>query len=193
MYGHSAVGILIDLLVFVTPLFVFWGQLQSLELKIKMSIVFGVGLFALIAGIIRLSIIVTVNMSKNTTWNIIVASLWTDIECHVGFMVACFPTLQPLIRKALVWIGLHSEVGSTYNRTRSTDLRVYDNISSNREQGSQSHRNAITGGLGGERDGGSMEKIISSGDIYKTTDIRVDVESGEITPPSRAGRSVLLD
>lgn len=40
-------------------------------------------------------------------------ALWTDIEEHVGFWVACFPSLQPLVRILLTKVGLST--GSASN------------------------------------------------------------------------------
>lgn len=34
------------------------------------------------------------------TWNIVHISIWSALEIHVGFWVACFPAFVPLIRRA---------------------------------------------------------------------------------------------
>jgi hypothetical protein len=42
-------------------------------------------------------------------------ALWTDIEEHVGLWVACFPSLQPLVRLVLVKVGLSTASQSNTN------------------------------------------------------------------------------
>lgn len=70
-------------------------------------------LVAVACGLARLFVIVKVNMAVNTTFNIVSASIWTDLEIHVGLWVSCFPALQPLLRITKRRLGLKSTTSKT--------------------------------------------------------------------------------
>lgn len=66
--------------------------------------------------------IVTTDFAVNTTYVFIKTSVWTDLEGHVGLWVACFPTLQPLLRIITRRLGLSSKNKSTTNHSASNNL-----------------------------------------------------------------------
>jgi hypothetical protein len=67
-------------------------------------------LLAAACGLARLLVIVKINMAVNTTFNIIYASVWTDLEIHVGIWVSCFPALQPILRIFTRRLGVKTTV-----------------------------------------------------------------------------------
>jgi hypothetical protein len=88
-------------------------------------------LLAVACGLVRLLVIVKINMAVNTTFNIIYASVWTDLEIHVGIWVSCFPALQPILRVCSRRLSGKSTVSSStlaYDRYgRSTLPRITHN------------------------------------------------------------------
>lgn len=65
-------------------------------------------------------------MAVNTTFNIIYASVWTDLEIHVGIWVSCFPALQPILRIFTRRLGVKTTVSDTtpvYDRYGRSTLR----------------------------------------------------------------------
>ena len=71
-------------------------------------------------------VIVTTDFAVNTTYVFIRTSVWTDLEGHVGLWVACFPTLQPLLRIITRRLGLKSKNKSTTNHNTSNNLGYGD-------------------------------------------------------------------
>lgn len=70
MWAHAIVGIFIDAALFALPIWVIRNKMAAGAKAIKVILVFCVGLFAIMTGIIRLSFIVTTDFSVNTfvTW-----------------------------------------------------------------------------------------------------------------------------
>ncbi|OJD31764.1 uncharacterized protein BKCO1_4400015 [Diplodia corticola] len=106
MYIHSGLSIFFDLVLLIMPMWVLHRKMIFTVRTLKVAIVFAVGVFTVVTGIIRLSTIIMINMADNTTYNVTFAAVWTNLEGHCGLWVACFPALQPLIRRVAVRLGL---------------------------------------------------------------------------------------
>ena len=116
-------------------MWILYSKMMLNATTIKVMLIFAVGIFSAITGIIRLSskfssnplpnldsgnckakmttVILRIDMTKNTTFNITFASVWTDLEGHTGLWVACFPTLRPFLRLVSHKLGLRSKLRST--------------------------------------------------------------------------------
>ena len=79
------------------------------------------------------TVIVTTDFAVNTTYVFIRTSVWTDLEGHVGLWVACFPTLQPLLRIITRRLGLSSKNNYTANHNTSSNLGYGYHSTSNRK------------------------------------------------------------
>lgn len=100
-------------------------------------IVFTVGIFSCVTGIIRLSTIINIDMAHNTTFNITFASLWTDLEGHTALWVACFPAIQPLLRFISVKVGLTKKTSAT------SGLVYHTGGTTNSKSHASSHRHSL--------------------------------------------------
>lgn len=112
-YTHASFGILFDCILLGLPMWILYSKMMLNATTIKVMLIFAVGIFSAITGIIRLSMILRIDMTKNTTFNITFASVWTDLEGHTGLWVACFPTLRPFLRLVSHKLGLRSKLRST--------------------------------------------------------------------------------
>ncbi|KAF2815952.1 uncharacterized protein BDZ99DRAFT_565848 [Mytilinidion resinicola] len=123
MYTHTSFGILFDSLLLALPIWVLYKKMMFNSQTLKVMLVFTIGFFAAVTGIVRLSVIIRINMALNTTFNISIASFWTDLEGHVGLWVACFPALQPLLRLLSFKLGLRRKLLSSSNLGNSNHVK----------------------------------------------------------------------
>ncbi|KAH7061472.1 hypothetical protein B0J12DRAFT_296761 [Macrophomina phaseolina] len=121
MYTHSGLSIFFDLVLLAMPMWVLHKKMIFSVRTIKVALVFAVGIFTIITGIVRLSTIVTINMAVNTTYNVTFAAVWTNLEGHTGLWVACFPALQPLARRLATRLGLRPSPGSKRSSSNRTN------------------------------------------------------------------------
>lgn len=131
---HGSLGLAIDIILLALPMWIIYSHMMFSAATKRVLLIFSVGFFVVITGAIRLGLIVTVNFAVNTTYILIRTSVWTDLEGHVGFWVACFPTLQPLLRIIVRQLGLSSKNKSTTKPNPSSDLRYRNQSTWNRIQ-----------------------------------------------------------
>jgi hypothetical protein len=150
---HGSLGLFIDILLLILPMWIIHSHMMYSAATKRVLLIFSVGFFVVITGAIRLGrtqrpsfppfelssdhdhlVIVTVDFAVNTTFILIRTSVWTDLEGHVGFWVACFPTLQPLLRIAVRQLGLSSKIKSTTKNNPTGDPRYGKQSTWNRIQ-----------------------------------------------------------
>ncbi|KAF2761831.1 hypothetical protein EJ05DRAFT_186235 [Pseudovirgaria hyperparasitica] len=113
MYAHASLGILFDFILFLTPIYILSGSVFKSMRMVRLSLLFSLGLFSAITGIVRLSQIVNIDMAHNTTMNVSYASVWTDLEGHTALWIACLPATQPIFRWVSFSLGFRSRLRST--------------------------------------------------------------------------------
>lgn len=94
VYINSGLNIFFDLTVCFLPITKLLAiQVRDKRRKVGVVLTFLVGLFVTTCSIVRLKYTSNVSEITNPTWEYTKISLWSGIECQVGVICACMPTI----------------------------------------------------------------------------------------------------
>ena len=127
---------LIEIVILILPI----RELQRLQLsrrkKHLLTLIFSLGGFVVITGIIRMSIIYHPN---EPDFDLTQGDIWLNVHIGTVIISACLPTYRPLIsRSSQLLSGLYSNQGShnqgTYNSDDTRTLRDKEKMRSSRSR-----------------------------------------------------------
>ncbi|KAH7018047.1 uncharacterized protein B0I36DRAFT_368098 [Microdochium trichocladiopsis] len=118
MTVHAALGIAIDISLVALPVWVIYTKMIFSKRKFRVILIFAVGIFVIITGLVRFILIRTTPFNEDATYSMSTIGQWTDLEGHVGLWCGCFPALQPILRSFLTSIGA-SRLLSSSKRSRT--------------------------------------------------------------------------
>ncbi|GKT57891.1 integral membrane protein [Colletotrichum tofieldiae] len=98
MVTHQVIGLSLDLALMGLPIWVVCTNMLLSQRTFYVIVVFGTGIFVIVAGCIRLAMMKSFMFLADPTFNMSTIGSWTALEAHVGLWVAPFPALQPLVR-----------------------------------------------------------------------------------------------
>ncbi|KAL4951531.1 hypothetical protein BDW69DRAFT_201403 [Aspergillus filifer] len=100
-FSNASMHIATDLAILVIPI----PALAALELPMKQRValisIFALGGFVCVTSICRLLSLKKISDSSDPTYDNIGAATWSAIECNVGIICACLPTLRPLVSRII--------------------------------------------------------------------------------------------
>ncbi|KAH6961747.1 hypothetical protein BKA56DRAFT_499771 [Ilyonectria sp. MPI-CAGE-AT-0026] len=175
MWAHAILGICIDIVLFSLPIWVIRSNMKFSTKTIKVILVFCVGLFAIVTGIVRFAFVATTDFATDTPYK--------TVRC------GCFPALQPLLRLVSYKVGLCSGLDSTSKKTtHGTGTHAQSRSDWTGANGYFKQHSDIDR----DGDGASQRVIVSGGDstteyveldelnkgIMLRTDVVVKVEEG---------------
>ncbi|KAK4184312.1 hypothetical protein QBC35DRAFT_59500 [Podospora australis] len=88
-----------DLIIYVLPVKTLWQLQLPRKQRIALILVFVVGAFVCITGILRLESLTMASVSKDPTWDNYPAAIWSSIESNVGIVCASLAHLKPLVAR----------------------------------------------------------------------------------------------
>lgn len=98
-YSHAGINIVTDFVIYILPMKMLWGVVRPKKDKVGLVIVFAIGIFVCLAGIIRLWALQKTSVSADPSWDNEPSAIWSIIECCVGVICACVPSLKPLFNR----------------------------------------------------------------------------------------------
>ncbi|KAI9717350.1 MAG: hypothetical protein M1828_007238 [Chrysothrix sp. TS-e1954] len=88
----------LDLVIIFLPMPTIWDLKMSLKKKISVSLVFGLGLIITIVNILRIYY-TTAFDAADFSYSLVSVGILAGLEIFFGLIIACAPTLQPIIAK----------------------------------------------------------------------------------------------
>ncbi|KAK3337576.1 hypothetical protein B0T19DRAFT_455435 [Cercophora scortea] len=88
---------LTDIIVLLIPVPILWRMNMAFNKKVRVMAVFGIGLFACIASLIRLGMTQVLYSSTDRTWNISTISIWATLEVNIGIICSCLMFLPAFL------------------------------------------------------------------------------------------------
>ena len=93
--------VILDMAVFSLPLPMLYRLQVAHHAKVALAATFGLGLFTIVAGIMRLVTVIQIDFLVNFEQAQVGDAYWCTIETSVGIIVACSMTLRPLLDSLL--------------------------------------------------------------------------------------------
>jgi hypothetical protein len=104
----SVIGISTDVLLSLSPITFLWTLRRPVRERVLVCLLMGMGLFASVASIVKLCIILQwAPKPGDDIWALSMSiTTWTVTELFFGIMAGCLPFLKPLIERCLGRIGI---------------------------------------------------------------------------------------
>ncbi|TLD24035.1 hypothetical protein PspLS_06582 [Pyricularia sp. CBS 133598] len=112
MVGHQSIGLAVDVALLALPIWIIYDKMLFSKRALQVILIFSIGIFVVVAGIVRLYMLKTLLFLADPTYNISTLGIWTDLEGHIGLWCGCFPAMQPLLRLLSYKLGLRSKLRS---------------------------------------------------------------------------------
>ncbi|TVY36574.1 hypothetical protein LOCC1_G006859 [Lachnellula occidentalis] len=96
-YSFSAMDIVFDWLFALLPVPMLWNVKMSIQVKVSLFAILGLGIFASIATIVRLQYVVAWADVDDLLYTLAEVLVWTTVETGIGIIAASVATLRPLV------------------------------------------------------------------------------------------------
>ncbi|KAM0329308.1 hypothetical protein ACHAQA_004613 [Verticillium albo-atrum] len=97
--ANAAVNIFTDILTYTLPIPLVIKLQIPRQQKIGLAVILGLGLFACVSSIIRITYIPQMLVSEDPTWAITGAMYWSVIETNVGILAASIPSYKAIAKR----------------------------------------------------------------------------------------------
>jgi hypothetical protein len=120
--ANAGLNIAQDFIIYILPAPTLWKVQLPLKQRLALILVFVVGGFVVVTGIIRLDSLRLASVSADPTWDNYGAAIWSSIEANFGIVCASLVHFKPLIaRFAPSMLGLTSRSQKSSNMLRLGD------------------------------------------------------------------------
>ncbi|KAK4150893.1 hypothetical protein C8A00DRAFT_45787 [Chaetomidium leptoderma] len=98
-YLDAGVNLALDVVIFCLPLPIVGSLRLPRRQKLWLSLVFALGSFVCVASIVRFRFLDYQLILRDPTWGGVDIICWSTVEINVSIIIACIPTLRPLVAK----------------------------------------------------------------------------------------------
>ncbi|CAI6277648.1 unnamed protein product [Periconia digitata] len=120
-YFQGAYNSATDLVLAIWPAYVFWHLNMKRSMKISISLLMGIGVFAMVGSIVKTIYLSSVGSADDYTFNTAYLVIWWSVENYAVIIAASIPMLRPLVAR-------NRSVNSAYPSAKSSWM----NLSSDR-------------------------------------------------------------
>ncbi|KAG9248743.1 hypothetical protein BJ878DRAFT_531726 [Calycina marina] len=113
--SNAALNILTDLITYSLPIHLIINLHTQKSQKIALLTIFGLGFFACVSSIVRITFIPNLLKDADATWAITPAMYWSVVETNVAMLAASIPSFKPIAKRYLPRLLGDSSSGATYN------------------------------------------------------------------------------
>ncbi|KAL8722723.1 MAG: hypothetical protein Q9225_000835 [Loekoesia sp. 1 TL-2023] len=96
-FANAGLDIFQDALIYILPMRMLYKIQIPKRQRIALMMVFAVGGFVVITGMIRLNYLKVAQNSPDPSYNNYGGAVWSAIECNIGVVCASLPAFKPLI------------------------------------------------------------------------------------------------
>ncbi|KAG4429185.1 hypothetical protein IFR05_015339 [Cadophora sp. M221] len=189
MTANAVFGIFTDCFLLGLPIWIISRKMIVSRKMMQVILIFCVGIFVVVAGVVRLYYMKTLSFASDPTFNMSTVGVWTDLEAHLGLWCGCFPALQPILRIISFKLGLRTKLLSYGDTPRKKSGFPSGNMGGTSGVQRSNHGYLRSGNgidvKGTETDTESQKGIVSKGksfeleslgQIHKQTEVQVSVE-----------------
>ncbi|KAI1192654.1 integral membrane protein [Nemania serpens] len=94
---QGAICSAVDLILALFPASLFWKMNMKLKQKISLSIFMGLGIFSMIASIVKTIELQVLTATADPTYDLASLAIWWTIEAYLVLIAVSIPTLGPII------------------------------------------------------------------------------------------------
>lgn len=88
-----------DFAILLLPVSVLWNLQISTRKKVRLVLLFSLGLCACAASLVRIALAFKSRLSSDATWDLVEFIIWSSVEECIGIICACVPTLASLFQR----------------------------------------------------------------------------------------------
>ncbi|TVY91804.1 hypothetical protein LAWI1_G003018 [Lachnellula willkommii] len=96
-YSASALSVVTDIWTLILPIPTVWSLQILTRKKVVLVGMFSLGMFACVAGIVRMAFLLTLLTSNDQPWDTYGTSIASGIEIALAIITASLPSLKPLV------------------------------------------------------------------------------------------------
>ncbi|KAF7884061.1 uncharacterized protein EAF01_011484 [Botrytis porri] len=122
-YANAGLDIFQDLVIYILPMRMLYSIQIPRRQKYVLMIVFAVGGFVVVTGMIRLYYLQGAQASQDPSYDNVGGAVWSSIECNIGVVCASLPHFKPLFDRFFPSLMGRSAGASNHNGHSGPELR----------------------------------------------------------------------